>query len=126
MEFKMTGCVRWEGTDRGGEEGREGADYAGGGDHKIWIFKKKFLSSDHPISGEEEGDAEADGQEEEVGAEGQQQPGVEEQEEEEGDGGGDRVEGGGEDDGRAGEVGAAGEEARVQGLQFRCLDFLRS
>ena len=87
------------------------------------FLRKSLLSSDHPISGEEEGDAEADGQEEEVGAEGQQQPGVEEQEEEEGDGGGDRVEGGGEDDGRAGEVGAAGEEARVQGFQFCCLDF---
>ena len=43
MEFKMKMmvCVRWEGTDGGGEEGREGADYAGGDDNKIWIFKKK-------------------------------------------------------------------------------------
>ena len=89
-------------------------------------FTGSLLSSHHPISGEEEGDAEADGQEEEVGAEGQQQPGVEEQEEEEGDGGGDWVEGGGEVDGRAGEAGAARKEARVQGFQFCCLDFLRS
>ena len=45
MEFKMKMmvCVRWEGTDRGGEEDREGADYAGGDDHKIWVFKKKFF-----------------------------------------------------------------------------------
>ena len=42
MEFKMTGCVRWEGTDRGGEEGGEGADYAGGENHEMWIFEEKL------------------------------------------------------------------------------------
>ena len=58
------------------------------------------------MSGEEEGDAEVDGQEEEVGA----QPGVEEAEEEEWDGG--------ELDGRAGEARPAGEEAWVKGISI--------
>ena len=34
--------VRWErGANRGGEEGGEGTDYAGGGSHMMWISKKK-------------------------------------------------------------------------------------
>ena len=65
------------------------------------------------MPGEEEGDAEVDGQEEEVGA----RPGVEEAEEEEWDGG-DRVERGGELDGRAGEARPAGEEAWVKGISI--------